>query len=73
MVLSSSRAFALLAWVGVMGVILGPSIEAKLPQGLDGVVTIIAHLSFVVVLAIFTSFFYQPKGQVLVVSSIDNP
>lgn len=54
--------FALLVWVGVLGVLLGPSVEAKLPQTPSGVlVTIIAHLAYGIALSVFTSFLYQPQ------------
>lgn len=54
--------FAMLVWVGLLGTILGPSIEAKLPQVPSGIfVTIVAHFVFGVALAVFTSFLYQPE------------
>ncbi|MGI6625079.1 MAG: hypothetical protein ACOX57_06675 [Limnochordia bacterium] len=54
--------FAMLVWVGLLGSVLGPSIEAKLPQNPSGIfVTIAAHLAFGIALAVFTSFLYQPE------------
>ena len=48
--------------VGLLGSVLGPSIEAKLPQNPSGIfVTIAAHLAFGIALAVFTSFLYQPE------------
>ena len=53
--------FAMLVWVGLMGTIIGPSLEAKLPQTPSGIfVTIVAHFFFGTALAVFTSFFYRP-------------
>ena len=52
----------MLVWVGLLGSVLGPSIEAKLPQNPSGIfVTIAAHLAFGIALAVFTSFLYQPE------------
>ena len=56
--------FAMLVWVGLMGVVVGPSLEAKLPQNPSGIfVTIAAHFVFGVALAVFTSFLYQPEEE----------
>jgi len=53
--------FAMLVWVGLMGVVVGPYVEAKLPQDPSGIfVTIVAHFVFGVSLAVFTSFLYRP-------------
>lgn len=52
--------FGMLVWVGLMGVVIGPSLEDKLPQTPSGIfVTIVAHFAFGVSLAVFTSFLYQ--------------
>ncbi len=53
--------FAMMVWVALMGTVIGPSLEAKLPQNPSGVfVTIVAHFFFGVALAVFTSFLFQP-------------
>ncbi len=47
--------FALLAWVGLFGTLLGSQVEAKVPQTVSGVlVTIVAHSVFGLALAYFT-------------------
>ena len=54
--------FAMMTWVALLGLILGPSIEEKLPQNPMGVlVTLVAHFFFGVALAVFTSFLYRPN------------
>jgi len=56
--------FAMVTWVVLFGIILGPSIERKLPPSPSEVlVTIVAHFLFGVALAVFTSFFYQPNEE----------
>ena len=54
--------FAMLVWVGLLGSVLGRSIEAKLPQIPSGsFVTIVAHLACGIDLAVFTSLLYMPE------------
>ena len=56
--------FAMIVWVGLFGTILGATIEDKLPQNPSGIfVTIVAHFTFGVALAVFTSFLYRPDKE----------
>jgi len=54
--------FGLLVWVSLFGILLGPTVEEKIPQEPSGVVvTIIAHTVFGLALAFFTKVLDQDK------------
>ncbi|HWI55480.1 MAG TPA: hypothetical protein VNT57_07290 [Desulfobacteria bacterium] len=47
--------FGLAVWVGIFGTLLGSTVQQKLPQSPSGImVTMVAHLSFGLALAVFT-------------------